>query len=129
MSVAGVLRRAGMAPLRPGRPLPLEPVGSVMVNPGVRLVENEEGGLVSLWGMVTWCWDAGDVVGRRLAAVQLVETSAATPTEVAAAFGVDFGTLTKWRRNFAEAGTQGLVPKKRGPKGPRKLTEDVTVRA
>jgi len=27
-------------------------------------------------GMPTWCWEAGDVVGRRLAVVQLVETGA-----------------------------------------------------
>lgn len=129
MSVAEVLRCAGMAPVRKGRPLPFAPASSVMVNPAVHMVERDEGGAVFIWGMAAWCWEAGDVVGRRLAAVQLVETEAATPTEVAAAYGVDFGTLTEWRQRFSEAGTEGLVPKKRGPRGPNKLTEEVAERA
>jgi transposase-like protein len=129
MSVAEVLRSAGMAPVRKGMPLPFEPAGSVMVNPSVHMVERDEGGAVFIWGMAAWCWEAGDVVGRRLAAVQLTETKAATPTEVAAAFGVDFGTLTEWRQRWSGAGAEGLMPKKSGPKGPSKLTEEVAERA
>ena len=37
--------------MRKGRPLPLEPAGSVAVTPGVQLLENDQGGVVFLWGM------------------------------------------------------------------------------
>ncbi|MGH9190240.1 MAG: putative transposase [Acidimicrobiales bacterium] len=102
----------------------MDPVGSVEINDVARLLETDDGGVVFIWGMAAWCWEPGDMVGRRLAAVQLVETRAATPTEVAAGFDVDFETLRRWRRDWAASGTAGLVPRKRGPKGPTKLTEE-----
>src|SRR5438128_3408792 len=113
-----------MGPVRHGRPLPLKPVGSVEINHASCLLETDEGGVVFIWGMASWCWEPGDIVGRRLAAVQLVETEAAAPTEVARAFDVDFETVRRWRRDWAAEGTAGLVPKKRGAKGPTKLTEE-----
>lgn len=94
------------------------------INHAAHLLESDEGGVVFIWGMASWCWEPGDIVGRRLAAVQLVETKAATGSEVAAAFDVDFDTVRRWRRDWAAAGTAGLMPKKRGAKGPSKLTED-----
>ena len=51
-----------------------------------------------VWGMATWCWQPGDVAGRRLAAVQLIEAGAARVGEVAVAFGTDDVTLWRWRR-------------------------------
>jgi transposase-like protein len=122
--VSELLRGAGIGDVGHGRPLPLVPSGSVEVNAGTHLLETDEGGVVFVWGMAAWCWEPADVVGRRLAAVSLVETKAATPTEVARAFDVDFETVRRWRKAWAEAGTEGLVPKKRGHSGPVKLTED-----
>ena len=58
-----------------GMPLPLTPSGSVPVGYGVAVIDSDEGGAVFLFGSPVWCWDHDDVVGRRLAAVQLVETS------------------------------------------------------
>lgn len=123
VSVDVLLRQAGMGDVRRGRPLPLVPAGSVRVNQGVHLLESDEGGAVFLWGMAAWCWGAGDVAGRRLAAVQLVETKAAMPGEVAAAFDMDFETLRRWRARYAEEGVAALAERKRGPKGPMKLGE------
>ena len=114
-----------MGPVAQGRPLPLEPVGAIEIVRGVQLLETEEGGAVFLYGMATWCWEAGDLVGRRLAAVQLAETKAALPAKVAAAFGVEYETLRRWRHRWQEAGTEGLVSQKTGMKGPYKLTEEV----
>ena len=65
----------------------------------MQLLETEEGGVVFLYGMATWCWEPDDLVGRRLAVtrVQLAETKAALPAKVATAFGVEYETLRRWR--------------------------------
>src|SRR6266508_562355 len=114
-----------MGPVRKGQPLPLRPAGSVPIGPAAALLETEDGGVVSVWGMISSCWDAGDVVGRRLDAVTLTMTGAATQGEVAAAFGVDDATLRRWTRAFEQEGTDGLCPDKRGPKRPSKLTDEL----
>jgi len=64
------------------------------------------------------------VVGRRLAVVQLVETGAATRTEVAASFGVSNETARRWSRSYEEAGTEALGLQVKGPKRASKLTEE-----
>jgi hypothetical protein len=63
-----------------------------------------------------------------LAAVQLVETEIARPSQVACGFAVTRDTLWRWRQGFAEEGVAGLVPGKRGPAGPFKLTDEVVAR-
>lgn len=107
-------------------PLPLAPGGSLLVAPGVGFMEDDEGsGSVFLWGMAAWSWGAGDRVARRLAAVQLVESKAARQRQVAAAFGVSEDTLILWRGEYEANGTVGLAERRRGPKGPSKLTDAV----
>jgi transposase len=89
-------------------------------------LEDDEGsGSVFLWGMAAWSWAAGDRVARRLAAVQLVESKAARQRQVAAVFGVSEDTLMIWRGEYAANGTVGLAERRRGPKGPSKLTDAV----
>jgi hypothetical protein len=61
----------------------------------VGLLAGDEGGLVTVPGLATFAWDAGDEAGRRLAAVQLVRLRAASQGQVAEAFGVDPATI--WR--------------------------------
>lgn len=68
-----------MGPVADGRPLPLRPAGSVEITPAVHLLKTEEAGAVFLDGMASWCWEPTDVVGRRLAAVQLTKTKTALP--------------------------------------------------
>ena len=60
-----------------------------------------------------------------MAAVQLVRIKAARAGEVAAAFGVDPETLRRWSRAADGQGVAALVPAKRGPQGPTKLTGQV----
>jgi transposase len=62
---------------------------------------------------------------RRLAAVQLVANKAARVADVAAAFGVDTGTLWRWGQQLSATGVGGLVPDKRGPKGAHRLTPEM----
>lgn len=117
-----MVARAGIGAVRQGRPLPLRPAGSVSVGPAASLLEDDQGGAVFIWGMASSCWDGGDIVSRRRAAVHLVATGAATRVEVARAFGVETETLRLWSRDWEAGGAGALAPGQRGSKGPSKLT-------
>ncbi|HXH56839.1 putative transposase [Iamia sp.] len=112
-----------MGTLRKGPPLDMTPAEAVAVAPGVSLCEESDRCVVFVWGMVVSCWDTADVVGRRLAAVQLVETRSAGHAEVAAGFGVGSVTLWRWRQAWQAEGVAGLVPRAKGPKRASKLTD------
>ena len=110
-------------------PLPLLPAGAAELAPGVGLVAGADGGgLVSVHGLATFAWDAGDEAGRRLAAVQLVRLRAVSQAQAAAAFGVDPVTVWRWDQALAAGGVAGLVPARRGPKGASKLTPQLAAR-
>jgi transposase len=110
-------------------PLPLLPAGAGEIAPGVGLVTGAAGGgLVSVHGLATFAWDAGDEAGRRLAAVQLVRLRAVSQAQAAAAFGVDPVTVWRWDQALAAGGVAGLVPSRRGPKGASKLTPQLVER-
>src|SRR6516165_5596670 len=110
-------------------PLPLLPAGAAEIAHGVGLVTGAGGGgLVSVHGLATFAWDAGDEAGRRLAAVQLVRLRAVSQAQAAAAFGVDPVTVWRWDQALAAGGVAGLVPARRGPKGASKLTPGVVAR-
>jgi len=110
-------------------PLPLLPAGAAEIAPGVGLVTGAGGGgLVSVHGLATFAWDAGDEAGRRLAAVQLVRLRAVSQAQAAAAFGVDPVTVWRWDQALAAGGVAGLVPARRGPKGASKLTPQLAER-
>jgi hypothetical protein len=109
-------------------PLPLLPAGAAEIAPGVGLVTGAGGGLVSVHGLATFAWDAGDEAGRRLAAVQLVRLRAVSQAQAAAAFGVDPVTIWRWDQALAAGGVAGLVPARRGPKGASKLTPQLAAR-
>jgi lambda repressor-like predicted transcriptional regulator len=109
-------------------PLPLLPAGAAEIAPGVGLLAGDGGGLVTVHGLATFAWDAGDEAGRRLAAVQLVRLRAASQGQVAEAFGVDPATIWRWDQALAAGGVTGLVPARRGPKGASKLTPELTAR-
>ncbi len=110
-------------------PLPLLPAGAAEIAPGVGLAAGGDGsGLVTVHGLATFAWDAGDEAGRRLAAVQLVRLRAASQGQVAAAFGVDPATIWRWDQALAADGVAGLVPARRGPKGASKLTAQLVER-
>jgi len=108
-------------PLIPTEATPIGPIAALLERPG-------EGGVVYVNGLATFCFDADDEVGRRLAAVQLVQTEIARPSRVASGFGVTRNTLWRWRQGFTAEGVAGLVSGQRGPAGPSKLTEEVVAR-
>lgn len=109
--------------------LPLLPADATPIGPIAGLVEDpEQGGVVFVSGLATFSFTLDDELSRRLAAVQLVATKIARASEVAAAFGVTRDTLWRWRRSLETGGAAGLVPDKRGPKGPSKLSDEVVAR-
>jgi hypothetical protein len=110
-------------------PLPWLPADAAEIAPGVGLVSLPDGG-AAVWvhGMMTFCWEGGDEAGRRLAAVQLTEIGAATQKQVAAVFGTGVVTVWRWADAYRREGLAGLLPARRGPKGPSKLTPELTDR-
>ena len=107
------------------QPLPLVPPGSVAVAEGVAFLEDDAGtGTVFVWGQACFTWDATDPGARRLAAVQLVTTRAASQRQVARAFSVNETTLWRWRSDYSEGGLSALLPEPLGPKRPSKLTSE-----
>ena len=108
-------------------PLPWLPDGAGEVARGVGLVAGKDGsGAVWVHGMLTFCWEPGDEAGRRLAALQLIQTGAAKVKEVAAAWDADPSTVWQWKKALHAGGVAALIPGKRGPKGPSKLTPELT---
>ena len=97
--------------------LALLPAEARSVGVSAGLVEGPDGGVVFMFGMATYCYGAGDEIGRRLAAVQLVTSKIGTSVEVASAFGVTTVTLWRWGADFAGGGVAGLVRERSGPKG------------
>src|SRR5882762_9521408 len=107
-------------------PLPLLPGGAAEIAPGVGMVTCAGGsGVRWVHGLATFAWDAGDEAGRRLAAVQLQKLKAATQAQVAEAFGVIPVSVWRWERALAAGGVAGLVPDRKGPRRPSKLTPGV----
>ena len=64
----------------------------------------------------------GDEAARRLAAVHLWQLKAAKQTQVAAAFGVIPLTLWRWQKDLAAGGVAALIPDRKGPQRPSRLT-------
>ena len=108
--------------------LPMLPAEARSIGPSAGLMEGPEGGVVFVFGLATFSYAAGDEAGRRLAAVQLVQSKIALSVEVASAFGVTGVTLWKWGRDYSVGGVAGLLRNRPGPKGPSKLTEDLRAR-
>ena len=88
--------------------LSLVPGDARPVGVSAGLVEGPDGGVVFVFGLATFTFAAGDELGRRLAAVQLVTLKVAAAGEVASAFGVSGVTLWRWGQDFAAGGVAGL---------------------
>ena len=118
-----------MARMLTQAPLPWLPADAEEIAPGVGIQPGGDGGgVVWVHGLATFAWDAGDEAARRLAAVQLVRLRAATQQQVAAGFGAGPVTVWRWDGLLREHGVAGLVPARKGPKGPSKLSPELAER-
>jgi len=70
-------------------------------------------------------FDPHDLVQVRYEMLRRVRTEGQSVTETVARFGVTRPTFYKAQSDFDRAGLVGLLPAKRGPHGPHKITEDV----
>jgi transposase len=70
-------------------------------------------------------FDPHDLVQVKYEMLRRVSVEEASVTEVTAEYGVSRPTYYQTKMHFTEAGLAGLVPKKRGPRGPHKLRGDV----
>src|SRR5664280_2156621 len=120
-----MLRWGTMAIMTAQLPLMLVPAGAVQIGEIAALVEDETGGRVFIRGELVFAWNAGDELGRRLAAVQLVAIKGARAVRVAEGFGINAETLRRWDHAVANDGIAALVPGRRGPKGPSRLSPAV----
>jgi len=70
-------------------------------------------------------FDPYDAVQVRYEMLRRVSMENASVTNAADEYGVSRPTYYQAKANFDEAGVAGLVPKKRGPRGPHKLQGEV----
>src|SRR3989337_2182406 len=107
---------------------PLHPAGAKEVNEVLAI--HEAKGQVAYFaaGVPVFTHAADDPVGRRFAAVQLVELGLAEQTELAPALGLHRATIHRCRRKVQAAGGLGLVaprppPPAPAPGGPRQRSD------
>jgi transposase len=70
-------------------------------------------------------FDPRDLVQVRYEMLRRVRTEGQTVVDAASSFGVSRPTFYKAQADFERAGLAGLLPVKRGPHGPHKITDEV----
>lgn len=119
------MKRAGGLQSR----FPLLPRDAIILSPGLAM--QRSGGKVVLFnaaGPIYQC-NEDDDVGVRLGMAVVAGLGLAPITALAAAFGVHRATIHRSEAQLREGGVLSLEPKKRGPKGPHKLNDEVLRRA
>ncbi|MGO9837457.1 MAG: helix-turn-helix domain-containing protein [Polyangiaceae bacterium] len=70
-------------------------------------------------------FDPRDIVQVKYEMMRRVSVDNESVTDATDAYGVSRPTYYQAKANFEEAGVAGLVPKKRGPRGPHKLQGEI----
>ncbi len=70
-------------------------------------------------------FDPHDMVQLKYETVRAVEVDGRPIAQAALDFGLSRPTIYEAQQNLRQAGVEGLLPQKRGPKKPRKLTPEV----
>jgi len=98
------------------------------ISPRLDVIDVGDHRAIQVGGHAVACYRRDDVTSERVIATQLAETLALDACEIAAAFGMHPVTLSRLRGQFRAAGAQALISRKRGPKGPTKLTPRLLAR-
>lgn len=104
--------------------LPAQPTGAQEINAVVAVVHERGQAAYFASGVPLFVHGDDDRVGRRIAAVQMMELGLARQQEISAALGLDRSTLYRQQRKLKAQGILGVVDGKRGPQGPHRFTPD-----
>src|SRR5439155_3949992 len=106
--------------------LPVVPPPRTAIPINNRFAVSAEGKLrvVFLEGQPVMEFHQADPAGRDLVMVQLCEHGGLGEDQVARAFDVSRATVSRAKRRYDRGGVEGLLPGKRGPKGPTRIKED-----
>lgn len=104
--------------------LAVQPAGAREINAVVAMVEREEEVAYFASGVPLFVHRADDPVGRRVAAVQMMELGLARQDELSAALHINRTTLYRQQRQVQAHGVLGVVDGKRGPRGPHRFTSE-----
>jgi Transposase protein len=105
-------------------PLPVQPAGAREINAVVAMVERDEQVAYFASGVPLFIHRADDLVGRRVAAGQMIELGLARQDELSTALRVNRTTLYRQHRRLQAHGVLGVVDGKRGPRGPHRFTAE-----
>jgi len=100
------------------------PLGQ-LINQRLTLVRSEGQSAVFCGSTPLYRWDSEDKVGERLVMVSLAESGLAKHRHLGRAFAVHENTVARSVRRAQMGGLGALIPAKRGPKGPSKVTPEV----
>jgi transposase len=70
-------------------------------------------------------FDPHDLVQLKYETLRAVEIDGQPIAQASSDFGLSRPTIYQAQENFRQNGVEGLLPRKRGPKNPRKLTREV----
>ncbi len=70
-------------------------------------------------------FDPRDILQVRYEMVRLLRLDKLTLAAVAERFGVSLPTCFRAAKAFTQHGLQGLLPQRRGPRGPHKITPEI----
>ena len=102
--------------------LPVQPSGTREINAVVAIVERAEQVAYFASGVPLFVHRVDDVVGRRVAAGQMMALGLARQDELSAALRVNRTTLYRQQRKLQTHGVLGVVDGQRGPRGPHRFT-------
>ena len=103
----------------------LQPQLGTPLGKRLRLLQSNGQRAVFLGDTAIHLYDAGDRGAEAAALALLARARVATDTELGEAFGCHRNTVARLERRLEQAGMAGVVPAKRGPKGPHKVTPAV----
>ena len=109
--------------------LPVPPGGAKEINAVVAIVREQGQVAYFASGVPVFVHAEDDLVGRRIAAVQLMALGLARQDELSAGLAVNRSTLYRQHRRLTTEGVLGVVDGKRGPRGPHRFTADKRQRA
>jgi transposase len=103
----------------------LEPYLGIPLGKQLLVLESNGRRAVFLDSTAVHVYDTGDRAAEAAAIASLSRAGVATHVELARVFGCHRNTVGRLEQRFEQDGMGGVVPAKRGPKGPRKVTPAV----